>query len=118
MMTSEKRRELQAKACARFWQWVFVLAAICFALLPLLLTSCSTQLKRSADGAMIANVNVFSRGSMVEHPDGRVDMRGDSTKAAEELGKYGDLLLKAGIIKTGIDAVGDVSQKAIDELTD
>jgi len=115
-MSSEKRREAQARVCARFWQWVFVLCAIAFALLPLLLTSCSAQMEREPDGSLTANFNFLSKGSL-KKKDGTV-MRGDSNVAARELGKYGGALLKAGLIRQGVDAVTDLGGEALEELAD
>lgn len=113
MMTAEKRREEQAKACARFWLLAFSLLVIFAAAL---LTSCSAQMEKAPDGTFTANVNVFSKGSL-KKKDGTV-MKGNSNVAAREVGKYGGALLKAGLIKTGVDAVSDLGGEALDQLAD
>lgn len=93
-------------------------------LLPLLLASlalvnvsCSTQYMQTADGRKIVNNNLLSAGTLHISADGSILMSGTAEKAAEELGKYGKLVRDSMLYKAGIDAVGNVAQDAVKEIS-
>lgn len=85
-------------------------------LLACVLCSCSTQVATTNDGTRLVNNNLLAKGGMIRQPDGTTVMFGDSETAAKELGKYGKLLINAGLITRGVEAVQSVGNNAIDAV--
>ena len=85
-------------------------------LLGFMLCSCSTQVATTNDGTRLVNNNLLAKGGMIRQPDGTTVMFGDSETAAKELGKYGKLLINAGLITRGVEAVQSVGNNAIDAI--
>lgn len=78
--------------------------------------SCSSQTEMDFDPntgnltKLRSNKNFLAKGSNKANGD----QYGNAEKAAEELGEYGDKLLKAGILKTGIQELGDLADEGLD----
>lgn len=85
-------------------------------LMSLMLCSCSTQVATTNDGTRLVNNNLLAKGSLIKRPDGTVFMTGDAETAAKELGRYGKLLINAGLITRGVEAVQSVGNNAIDAV--
>ena len=83
-------------------------------ILSFMLCSCSTQVATTNDGTRLVNNNLLAKGGMIRQPDGTTVMFGDSETAAKELVKYGKLLINAGLITRGVEAVQSVGNNAID----
>ena len=88
-----------------------LLSAFCFLLLP----SCSTQVITKVDGTRIVNNNLFSKGTLTVDPSGKVLMRGDSEKAAEQLAKHLRTAAMIGLAGQGVEAMKDVGVKALNQ---
>lgn len=76
--------------------------------------SCSTQVTQMADGRKLVNNNLMAQGVQVIGADGTVLQSGNAEVAAKELAKYAGLLVNARLISSGITALKDVGNNALD----
>lgn len=89
--------------------WWIAMAAVMITLM----CSCSTQVITKVDGTRIVNNNLFSKGTLTVDPSGKVMMRGDSEKAAEQLAKHLRMAAMIGLAGQGVEAAKDMGIKAI-----
>lgn len=76
--------------------------------------ACSTQVTQMADGRKLVNNNLMAQGVQVIGADGTVLQSGNAEVAARELAKYAGLLVNARLISSGITALKDVGNNALD----
>lgn len=85
-------------------------------LLTVLLASCANQEATLPNGAVVKNNQLLSKGGMSMTQDGTFFAFSDSSEAAKDLGKFGEAVLRASLIRAAIGATAEVATEITDAV--
>jgi hypothetical protein len=78
-------------------------------LLSFSLISCAQQKATLPNGSIVENNQLLSKGGMSMSQDGTFFAFADSSEAAKDIGKFGEAVLRASLIRAAIGATAEVA---------